>query len=151
MSKRVIGLVVVLVLVTGLVIGCAAKEPAAGGIPENAALQVNGSVATPTGWTEDQIKAMNTLTVQSKNKDGVASDYTGVLISDLLSLAQPKSEATTITFVADDGFTAEAALADVMACANCIVSFRDQGGFSTVLPDMGNKLQVKGVIEIQVK
>ena len=54
-------------------------------------------------------------------------------------------------FVADDGYTAEAPLADVMACADCIVSFRDKGGFSTVLPGFAGSLQVKGVIEIQVK
>jgi hypothetical protein len=35
-------------------------------------------------------------------------------------------------------------------CADCIVSFRNQGGFSTVLPGHPGSLQVKGVVEIQV-
>jgi tungstate transport system substrate-binding protein len=52
--------------------------------------------------------------------------------------------------MADDGFTADIPLADVTACTDCIVSFRDQGGFSTVLPGQPGKLQVKGVVEIQV-
>jgi hypothetical protein len=38
-----------------------------------------------------------------------------------------------------------------MACGNCIASFRSQGGFSTVLPDQPGALQVKGVVEIQIK
>jgi hypothetical protein len=52
---------------------------------------------------------------------------------------------------ADDGYTAEVALADVKACQDCIVSFRKQGGFSTVLPGFPGNVQVKGVIEIQAK
>jgi len=66
-------------------------------------------------------------------------------------LAAPAADATTIVFVADDGYTAEAPLADVLACANCIVSFRTNGGFSTVLPEFAKNLQVKGVVDIQVK
>jgi tungstate transport system substrate-binding protein len=114
------------------------------------ALKVTGDVASEQAWTEDQVKAMKTLSVESTNKKGEKATYTGVLISDLLAAAQPKAEANTVTFVADDGFTAEIALADVTSCADCIVSFRDQGGFSTVLPGKEGKLQVKGVVEIQV-
>jgi len=125
--------------------------PAAGGIPENAALKITGKVATPIGWTEEAVRAMKTIDAQSTNKQGETQTYTGVLISDLLALAGPASDATTLVFVADDGFTAEVPLADVLACADCIVSFRSQGGFSTVLPGFAGSVQVKGVIEIQVK
>ena len=68
-----------------------------------------------------------------------------------LNKAGVKSDATTITFVADDGFTSDVDLAEVKACADCIVSFRDEGGFTMVMPGFSNKAQVKGVIEIQVK
>jgi hypothetical protein len=54
-------------------------------------------------------------------------------------------------FVADDGYTAEAPLADIETCADCIVSFRNQGGFSIVAPGLPGNVQVKGVVEIQVK
>ncbi len=118
--------------------------------PAAIALKVTGSVASEQAWTEDEVKAMKTLDVESTNKKGEKATYTGVLISDLLALAEPKAEANTVVFVADDGFTADIPLADVTACTNCIVSFRDQGGFSTVLPDQPGKLQVKGVVEIQV-
>ena len=114
------------------------------------ALKVTGSVASEQAWTEDQVKAMKTLSVESTNKKGEKATYTGVLISDLIAAAQPKADANTVVFVADDGFTAEIALADVTSCTDCIVSFRDQGGFSTVLPGKEGKLQVKGVVEIQV-
>jgi hypothetical protein len=56
-----------------------------------------------------------------------------------------------LVFVADDGYTAEVSLAEVQACQDCIVAFRDEGGFSLVMPGFSGKLQVKGVNEIQVK
>jgi tungstate transport system substrate-binding protein len=129
----------------------AAAAPAASGIPADAALKVTGKVQNEVGWSEDQVKAMNTLEVESTNKQGQIDKYTGVLIADLLKLAGPLPEATKVVFVADDGFTAEIALADIMACADCIVSFRSKGGFSTVLPGQPGNMQVKGVVEIKVE
>jgi hypothetical protein len=123
----------------------------AGGIPDNAALKITGKVATPIGWTEELVRAMKTIDAQSTNSQGQTETYTGVLITDLLALAGPASDATALVFVADNGDTAEVPLADVLACADCIVSFRSKGGFSTVLPGFSGKAQVKGVIEIQVK
>ncbi len=115
------------------------------------ALKVTGAVASEQAWTEDEVKAMPTLDVESTNNSGEKDTYTGVLISELITMAEPNADATTVIFVADDGYTAEIALADVTACADCIVSFRTKGGFSTVLPGQPGSLQVKGVVEIQVK
>lgn len=119
--------------------------------PGEVALKVTGNVAEEQGWTEDQVKKMDTLEVTAANKDGEESTYSGVLITDLLAEAQPNVGATTVVFVADDGYTAEVSLEELNACDDCIVSFRNQGGFSIVMPDFSGKLQVKGVIEIQVK
>jgi tungstate transport system substrate-binding protein len=128
--------------------GGAAAEPAPAG---DAALKVTGKVANEQAWTEEEVKAMPTTDAQSTNKQAETKTCTGVLISELLKLAEPATDAATMVFVADDGFTAEAPLADVMACTDCVVSFRDQGGFSIVMPDFPGNLQVKGVVEIQVK
>jgi len=121
------------------------------GVPANAALKVTGNVKVEVGWTEEKVRSMDTIQAESTNKQGEAQTYTGVLISDLLGKADPKDDATTVVFVADDGYTAEVPLADVEACQDCIVSFRDGGGFSTVLPGFPGNVQVKGVVEIQVK
>jgi len=117
----------------------------------SAALKITGKVAAEQAWSEDQVKALDTVEVQSTNSKGAMDTYTGVKLVDLLALAQPAADAATLVFVADDGYTAEAPLADVLACDNCIVSFRSNGGFSTVLPEFAKNLQVKGVVEIQVK
>jgi hypothetical protein len=123
------------------------EEPAAAAV----ALKITGLVTTEMAWTEDEVKAMESMTVQYTNKDGELSDYTGVSLNALLELAGLSADATAIVMVADDGYTAEVPLADVQACSECIVSFRNNGGFSTVMPGFTGKEQVKGVVEIQVK
>lgn len=116
-----------------------------------AGLKITGKVTKEMSWTEEEVHDMPTMEAQSTNKSGETSTYTGVSIKALLDLAGVAADATTVVFVADDGYTAEAPLADVMGCADCIISFREKGGFSSVLPNFSGKLQVKGVVEIQVK
>ena len=123
----------------------------AAGVPDDAALKITGNVETEVGWSEDKIRSMDTIDVESTNKQGETETNTGVRISDLLSKAGPKGDATTLAFVADDGYSAEAPLADILACADCIVSFRNPGGFGIVAPGFPSNVQVKGVVEIQVK
>jgi DMSO/TMAO reductase YedYZ molybdopterin-dependent catalytic subunit len=123
----------------------------AAGVPDDAAFKITGDVETEVGWTEEKIRSMDTIEAQSTNKAGETGTYTGVRISDLLSKAGPKEGAMTLVFVADDGYTAEAPLADIETCADCIVSFRNQGGFSIIAPGLPGNVQVKGVVEIQVK
>ena len=50
-----------------------------------AALKITGRVANEQAWSEADVKAMNTLDVESTNKAGETSTYTGVLIADLLA------------------------------------------------------------------
>ena len=142
--KTVITSTVIIILLTLLtLVGCASQG--------ETALTVTGNVANEKSWTEKQVKDMDANDVEYTNQDGEMSMYTGVLISDLLNLASPNSDASAVVFLTDDGYSAEATLEEVMSCANCIVSFREEGGFSIVMPDFSSKLQVKGVIEIQVK
>ncbi|MEW5871833.1 MAG: substrate-binding domain-containing protein [Chloroflexota bacterium] len=129
----------------------AEPEPTTEPVAAAAALKVTGKVTQEMAWSEEEVKAMNTIEAQSPNKQGEMQTYTGVLIADLLNLAAPLPEATKVVFVADDGYTSEVALADVMACTNCIVSFRNQGGFSIVMPGFAGNLQVKGVVELRVE
>lgn len=149
MSEKALTLVSTLVVLSILLAACGGG--AKGGIPQNAALKITGSVDKETGWTEEQVRAMDTIEAESTNKQGEASTYTGVPIKTLLDKAGVRADATTIVFVADDDYTAEVTLAEVQGCADCIASFRNQGGFSVVMPGFPSNLQVKGVIEIQVK
>jgi hypothetical protein len=136
-----------LVVLLALLAGCSSE----GGIPEDAALTITGEVDREVGWAEEEVRAMDTASAESTNNSGETETYTGVPINDLLAKAGPKSRATTLVFVASDGSSAEVSLAEVQVCGDCILSFRNQGGFSTVLPGFPGKARVKGVVEIQVK
>jgi hypothetical protein len=108
-------------------------------------------VGEETGWSEDEVKAMETLEAQSTSKAGETETYTGVSLNKLLEMAAPADSATAVVFVADDGYTAEIALAELVGRDDCIASFRDEGGFSIVAPGFPGNTQVKGVIELHVK
>jgi hypothetical protein len=114
------------------------------------ALKVTGNLSREIGWLEEDVRAMETTEAQSTNKQGEVSTYNGLSLNTLLEMAGPAAAATTVVFVADDGYTAKVTLAEVHGCADCIASFRNQGGFSIVMPGFPGNLQVKGVIEIQV-
>ncbi len=118
---------------------------------DEAALKITGMVASEQAWSEDQLLALPSISVESTNKAGEKVTSTGVLLSELLTMAEPAADAAAVVFVADDGYEAEAALTEVTACTNCILAFVEGGGFSIVMPDFSTKLQVKGVIEIQLK
>jgi len=147
MKKSFVAVALVLVMVLA---ACGGKG-ATGGISPDAALKITGNVKNEVGWTEDQVRAMDTMEAEAANKDGEISTYTGVSINTLLDKAGVNAGATAVIYVADDSYTAEVTLDEVKGCADCIVSFRSQGGFSIVMPGFSNKAQVKGVVEIQVK
>jgi DMSO/TMAO reductase YedYZ molybdopterin-dependent catalytic subunit len=99
----------------------------AAGVPDDTAFKITGNVQTKLGWTGKKQRSMDTIEAESTNKAGETKTYTGVRISDLLSKADPKGDATILILVADDGYTAEVALVEVQECADCIVAFRNQG------------------------
>jgi DMSO/TMAO reductase YedYZ molybdopterin-dependent catalytic subunit len=76
-------------------------------------------------WSEEEVRAMPTMDVQSKNKQGETSIYTGVSIAVLLEMAGVQAEASAVAFTAGDGSSAEAQWAEVQACQDCIISFRN--------------------------
>jgi hypothetical protein len=115
------------------------------------AMRITGSVENEMSWTEDEVRSMDTMEAESTNKEGETKSYTGVSVNTLLDMAGPNADATTLVLVGDDGYTAEVALDEVRGCSDCIVSFRNQGGFSAVFPDFTGKAQVKGLVEMRVQ
>mgnify|MGYP001050956323 CR=1 FL=1 len=100
-------------------------------------------------YTQSDLEALETASVDYTGKDGVTTTYDGVLLSALLVDAGADSGAE-VTFTASDGYEASATLEEIMACANCIVGF-DEGSLRTVMPDMSGKLNVKDLVSISVQ
>jgi DMSO/TMAO reductase YedYZ molybdopterin-dependent catalytic subunit len=116
-------------------------------------LTITGLVGAPKTWKVDDLKAMDLvkMTVEQPKKGKV--DVTGVRINALLDLVGPKADAKTIVFTAVDGFSSQVALADVRACADCLIGLNDTGGMNTIMTATGmpNNLWVKNIVKIELK
>jgi len=151
MLKKMLVALGLTLIVVGMLVGCGGSPGGDGEASGETALAITGNVENEMAWTEEEVRAMDTVEAERENKEGEMSTYTGVPIKTLLEEAGIPDDAATVTFVAEDEYTAEAELSEVMACDNCIVSFRNRGGFSIVMPGYSGKMQVKGVVEMQVE
>lgn len=115
------------------------------------ALTVTGKVAEVKNFTMDDLNTMNviTSTVTHPKKGDVS--VTGVLLKDVLDLATPAADATTIVFTASDGYATELDLASVLACADCMVGFADDGTLTTAMPTFPSNAWAKMLVSIEIK
>jgi hypothetical protein len=149
MNKNIILTLAFLMLLSFTLIACGSIESK---IPENASLVIVGNVDQEVGWMEETVKTMDVIEVESTNSKGESDTYTGVSIKSLLEEAGVKPDAMTVIFFSDDGnSSSEIPVRDVLSCDDCIVSFRNKGGFSIVAPDLSKDAQIKGVVRIEVK
>jgi len=119
---------------------------------EKPALKMRGDVESEVSLSYADVAAMTMTTVNAKHpKKDEARDYTGVLLSELLALVKPGADATKLTFVASDGFTSEVAMADVLACTDCLVELGDEQSLNAVMPGMDSKAWAKYVVEIVIE
>ena len=114
------------------------------------ALRITGMVDTEQAWTEEEVRSQDVIEAEAMNNSGQMDTYEGVSINALLALAGVQDGASTVTFVTGDGETLEMSLADLGGCDNCILSFRNQGGFSTTLPGFDDLPRLRDVVELQV-
>lgn len=146
----------VLVLLTVFVLllascgGGAPESEAETGTGGEAALTVSGALNQELSLSMADLERMDSVDVEYTGKDGETESYTGVPVNDLLAEAAPGGDASAVVFVASDGYEAELPLADLEGCGDCVVAF-DGDELRMVLPGFSGKMQVKSVIEIQVK
>jgi hypothetical protein len=125
----------------------ATPAPAAAG----ASLSVGGLVATPLSLSEADLRALGPVQVTADHPKTGSHQYEVVRLSVLFEKAAVKAEATTVVLTGADGFAAEVPMADVKACADCMVAFGDPGQLVMVMPGMSGKAWVKGVVKIEAK
>ncbi len=113
---------------------------------------ITGMVNTVTGFTEETLRALEVVTITAEHPKSGTADYEGVRLSELFELVGIKHSATTLVITADDGFSAEISLADVLAVPDCLLGFTETPGkFKMVMPGLPSNTWVKGVISIEVK
>lgn len=115
------------------------------------ALTVTGKVAEPQDFTMDDLNAMNVITATVTHPKKGDLEVTGVLLKDVLDLAQPAADATKIVFTASDGYATELDLATVTACTNCMIGFADDGTLTTAMPGFEGSSWAKMLVSIEIK
>jgi hypothetical protein len=118
---------------------------------DDAALLIHGAVEAEQALSLDALKAMEVVEVSAEHpKKGMQTNQ-GVRFNVLLELAGVQAGAASLLCTASDGYQVEMSLADVGACADCLLAFGDDDILKLVLPGMESNFWVKDVIEIEVK
>lgn len=153
--KHKYGLLIALIIISTFLVSCGGVEEPP--VVEEAAPVVEEAAEAPgeaalkvgeTSFSMEQLEGMNTIVSEATKKDGSTTEYTGVLVTDLLDAAG--AAGGTVVFIASDGYEAELSLAELEGCVDCIVAF-DGEELRMVLPGFPSSVQIKGVVEIQVK
>ncbi|MBE0684847.1 MAG: molybdopterin-dependent oxidoreductase, partial [Anaerolineaceae bacterium] len=120
--------------------------------PSVTQFSIIGMVNTVTGFTEESLRALEVVTITADHPKSGTAEYEGVRLSELFELTGVKDGATTLLITADDGFSAEVSLADVLAVPDCLLGFTETPGkFKMVMPGLPSNSWVKGVVSIEVK
>jgi DMSO/TMAO reductase YedYZ molybdopterin-dependent catalytic subunit len=122
-------------------------------IPEPVTLTITGTVDTELMLTDSALRNMTVVTLTLEHPKNGATEYTGIRLNDLLNQAGIQAGATTVTFIASDGFANDLDLATVQACADCLVAFdpATPGVYNLAMPGQSNKAWVKSLVSISVK
>lgn len=113
---------------------------------------VIGTVQTPTGFTEESLRALDVVTITAEHPKSGSAEFEGVRLSDLFDMVGVNAGATTLVITADDGFSSEVSLAEVLAIPDCLLGFTETPGkFKLVMPGLPSNTWVKGVVSIELK
>ncbi|MBN1322278.1 MAG: molybdate ABC transporter substrate-binding protein [Thermoleophilia bacterium] len=113
--------------------------PATGGTVE-----VKGMVAQPATLTLADFQAMKVTSVTAEHPKNGATEYTGVLLSDLMAALGVQSTAQTLNMTASDGFMGTVNLAELDA--NAMIAIGDVGKLSAVMPGQTGKAWVQDIV-----
>ena len=119
-------------------------------VPE-ADLVINGLVANPLAFVEEDLRAMEVVQITAEHPKKGSQNYEGVRLNSLLEMAGVDASATRLLLTASDDFTAEVPLADVTACADCLVAFTEEPGvFNLAMPGLPSNTWMKDIVRIEV-
>jgi DMSO/TMAO reductase YedYZ molybdopterin-dependent catalytic subunit len=116
-----------------------------------AALSFVGLVDQPLGWSREDLEAMDVVKMNVEHPKKGQMEVEGVRLNALLELVKVKPEAKTLVVTSSDGYVTEIGLADVVACADCMVAFEDDGTLKLAMPGMAGNFWAKAVVKIEVK
>ena len=117
--------------------------------PAGASLTVTGLVNSELTLNTADPAGLEVVKVTAEHPKNGPGEYEGVRLNAVLDKAGLQDGAGALVISASDGFTNEVPLADVQACADCLVGIAD-GKFNMVMPGLSSKSWVKDVVKIEV-
>lgn len=108
---------------------------------------VKGLVDNPMTLTAADLKAMKVTTITAEHPKKGATEYTGVLLSDLMTGVKVQSGATVLNMGASDGFMGTVTLSELDA--NAMISIGDDGKLNAVMPGQTGKAWVSDIITLE--
>ncbi len=123
-----------------------AEAPAA---DPGASLIISGAVSAELTLTSADPAGLEVVKLTAEHPKNGATEYEGVRLNAALEKAGLAEGASAIVLTASDEFSAEVSLADVQACADCLIGIAD-GKFNMVMPNLSSKAWVKDVVKIEV-
>ena len=127
----------------------ATEAPAAPAAPAGASLMVTGLVKAELTLTTADPAGLEVVKLTAEHPKTGPGQYEGVRLNAVIEKAGLQDGAGAIVISASDGFSNEVPLADVKACADCLVGIAD-GKFNMVMPGLSSKSWVKDVTKIEV-
>jgi DMSO/TMAO reductase YedYZ molybdopterin-dependent catalytic subunit len=115
-------------------------------------LNIGGLVNNPLGLMEADLRAVGPVKITAEHPKKGATEYEGVPLNLLLTLAGVQGAATQLELIAGDGYTTVVDLRQARACTDCIVAFTETAGELTlVMPGFDSAAWVKDITHIEVK
>lgn len=107
---------------------------------------VKGKVDGPKTLTVDDLKAMNVATITAEHPKMGPTEYTGVLVKDIMEAVGAQSDATTLVMGATDGFMGQVDISELDA--DSMISISDDGKLNAVMPGQTGKAWVSDIISL---
>ena len=131
-------------------------EAAGGSLPsvpiDQADVVFTGLVNAETGLDEPGLRTLEVVKISAEHPKKGPQDYEGVRLNMLLDQVGVKDDAAVLVLTAGDGFSSEVSLADVRACADCLIAFTEtEGDMMMVMPGMASNTWVKDIATIEAK
>lgn len=114
---------------------------------------ITGKVDQEVGYSEADIRnKLAVVIITAEHPKSGSAEFEGILLSQFFSIAGIKTDATSLLVTADDGYSVEIPLADVLAQPDCMLAFTNTPGkFKLVMPGLPSSAWVKNVVNIDVQ
>ncbi len=113
------------------------------------AVVVKGLVDSPGTLLVADLQSMKMSTITAEHPKKGATEYTGVLLSDLMTSVGVQSGATLLDMAASDGFMGQVTLAELDV--NAMIAIGDDGTLNAVMPGMDGKAWVSDIVTLDFK